>query len=242
MTPTPGLRADEREALLTDFEQALRDYYQGAGHWTRIAKAKEAIRAALSPKPAASEEREAQGVSLGAEGMGWATSKPDAMAQPAAPVAVPEGCRVADVGFRWDSERQQHIPTLLVEFEPVPANTGSNAKGWRDRDALAAWLSASPQQAPSEEREALVQRLRGIQEGQKFIHPLISQVAGEAADALSQPGAPGDEEALTPPAAAEPSDAVEELMAALRKIEGCEDFFEVQAIARAALAKFGGRQ
>lgn len=75
-----------------------------------------------------------------------------AIAQPAAPAAVPEGCRVADVGFRWDSDKQHHVPTLLIEFDPVPANAGSNAKGWRDRDAVAAMLAAT--QPPASEPAA----------------------------------------------------------------------------------------
>jgi hypothetical protein len=62
---------------------------------------------------------------------------------------VPDGCVVADVGFRWDGERQHHVPKLVVEFEPVPENSPWDAKGWKDRDAVAAMLSAAPsQQAP----------------------------------------------------------------------------------------------
>lgn len=58
----------------------------------------------------------------------------------------PDGCVVADVGFRWDGERQHHVPKLVVEFEPVPANSPCDAKGWKDRDAVAAMLSAAPSQ------------------------------------------------------------------------------------------------
>ncbi len=105
--PTPGLRANEREAfeaaytlkLLTikDAERAFRrlshtpDEYEVAS--VHAAWVMWQARAALSPKPATSDEREAQGVSLGAEGMGWAPSKP------AAPVAVPEGYVRADTAF-----------------------------------------------------------------------------------------------------------------------------------------------
>jgi hypothetical protein len=65
---------------------------------------------------------------------------------------VPDGCVVADVGFRWDGERQHHVPKLVVEFEPVPENSPWNAKGWKDRDAVAAMLSAAPsQQAPQQQ-------------------------------------------------------------------------------------------
>lgn len=56
---------------------------------------------------------------------------------------IPE-CRIADVGFRWDAERQHHVPQLVVEFEPVPANSPNDAKGWKDCDALAKLLAAAP--------------------------------------------------------------------------------------------------
>lgn len=46
-----------------------------------------------------------------------------------------------DRGFRWVSEKQQHVPTLLIEFEPIPANSSVTEKGWQDRDALAAFLT-----------------------------------------------------------------------------------------------------
>jgi len=73
----------------------------------------------------------------------------------AAPAAEPEqstrlrggvpDVRSVDRGFRWDGEAQHHVPTLLIEFEPVPAGSPNNAKGWEDRDALASALTAAPQ-------------------------------------------------------------------------------------------------
>jgi len=72
---------------------------------------------------------------------------------------VPDGCVVADVGFRWDGERLYHIPKLVVEFEPVPANSPIDAKGWKDRDAVAAMLSAAPQPA-----QQVAQRVRCMTE------------------------------------------------------------------------------
>ena len=56
--------------------------------------------------------------------------------------ATPESSDVRKVvrGFHWESEVQRHIPTLEVEFEPVPAGFPNDAKGWQDRDRLAAWL------------------------------------------------------------------------------------------------------
>ena len=66
-------------------------------------------------------------------------------AQPA-----PSDVRKVVLGFRWDSEAQCHIPTLEVEFDPVPAEFPNDAKGWQDRDRLAAWLKGIPAQpAPS---------------------------------------------------------------------------------------------
>jgi len=50
-------------------------------------------------------------------------------------------------GFRWDGEAQQHIPNLLIEFEPVPVDSPITAKGWEDRDSLARTLAAAPQPA-----------------------------------------------------------------------------------------------
>lgn len=58
---------------------------------------------------------------------------------------------VTDSGFRWDAERQQHIPQLTIEFDPVPVNGGSMSKGWKDRDATATMLSAAPTQAEQHE-------------------------------------------------------------------------------------------
>lgn len=59
------------------------------------------------------------------------------------PVTAPD-CRIADRGFRWDAETRQHIPQLLIEFTPVPANAPNDSKGWKDRDKLAAMLAAAP--------------------------------------------------------------------------------------------------
>lgn len=61
--------------------------------------------------------------------------------------AVPD-CRVVDRGFRWDADRQEHVPTLVTEFDAVPFNSPYDAKGWTDRDALAAMLAAAPQPQP----------------------------------------------------------------------------------------------
>ncbi len=47
--------------------------------------------------------------------------------------------------FYWDSAKQHHVPTLYIEFTPVPANSPNDAPGWVDRDRLAAMLAAAPQ-------------------------------------------------------------------------------------------------
>lgn len=64
--------------------------------------------------------------------------------------AVPPGY-VVDRGFRWDGENQQHIPQLTLEFDPVPANGPCDAKGWKDRDAVAQMFAAQGAQATSNE-------------------------------------------------------------------------------------------
>jgi len=63
------------------------------------------------------------------------------------PVPVPSGLRV-ERGFRWDDKALHHIPNLLVEFEPVPALSPNDMKGWKDRDAIAAMLT-TPRPAPA---------------------------------------------------------------------------------------------
>lgn len=67
-------------------------------------------------------------------------------------VPIPD-CTVADVGFRWDMEAQWHVPQVLVEFEPTPPNSPADAKGWKDRDAFAAFVKSrgiAPKAAPQE--------------------------------------------------------------------------------------------
>lgn len=62
-------------------------------------------------------------------------------------VALPN-CTVADVGFRWDGDKQEHIPQVLVSFTPVPANRPNDDKGWKDRDAFAGMLASPPPAQP----------------------------------------------------------------------------------------------
>lgn len=63
-------------------------------------------------------------------------------------------CRVADRGFRWDGDRQEHVPKLVIEFDAVPHNGPADSKGWVDRDALDALLSATP--AAPEQQEPMI--------------------------------------------------------------------------------------
>ena len=65
------------------------------------------------------------------------------------PVALPN-CTVADVGFRWDGDKQEHIPQVLVSFTPVPANRPNDDKGWKDRDAFAGMLASPPPAQPAQ--------------------------------------------------------------------------------------------
>ena len=72
-----------------------------------------------------------------------------------ASVAAPD-YRIADRGFRWDAETRQHIPQLLIEFAPVPANDPNDSKGWKDRDSLAAMLAAAPTPPVSEDKDKII--------------------------------------------------------------------------------------
>jgi hypothetical protein len=101
------------------------------------------------------------------------------------PVAVPD-CHVSVIGHRWDSEAQHHIPQLLIEFDPVPANSPNDAKGWKDRDALAAMLAAAPT-APSREPQSQPQpQPRGYllhwpkMGGGSSVHWVESRIVGDA--------------------------------------------------------------
>ena len=74
-------------------------------------------------------------------------------ASPASASVTAPDYRIADRGFRWDAETRQHIPQLLIEFAPVPANDPNDSKGWKDRDSLAAMLAAAPVPSVSEDRK-----------------------------------------------------------------------------------------
>ena len=74
-------------------------------------------------------------------------------ASPASASVTAPDYRIADRGFRWDAETRQHIPQLLIEFAPVPANDPNDSKGWKDRDSLAAMLAAAPATPVSEDRK-----------------------------------------------------------------------------------------
>ena len=74
-------------------------------------------------------------------------------ASPASAPVTALDYRIADRGFRWDAETRQHIPQLLIEFAPVPANEPNDSKGWKDRDSLAAMLASAPTPQVSEDRK-----------------------------------------------------------------------------------------
>ena len=61
---------------------------------------------------------------------------------------VPEGISRVSLDFYWDSAKQHHIPTVLVEFEPVPVGSPNDAKGWQDRDRFAALITVAPEAKP----------------------------------------------------------------------------------------------
>ena len=67
-------------------------------------------------------------------------------AQPAPSVA--KGISRVSPDFYWDSAKQHHIPIVRVEFEPVPAGSPNDAKGWQDRDRFAALILVAPEAKP----------------------------------------------------------------------------------------------
>ena len=77
-------------------------------------------------------------------------------ASPASASVTAPDYRIADRGFRWDAETRQHIPQLLIEFAPVPANDPNDSKGWKDRDSLAAMLAAAPATPVSEDKDKII--------------------------------------------------------------------------------------
>lgn len=48
-----------------------------------------------------------------------------------------------NIAFKWDSEKQCHVPWIMVEFASVPNGEPNTAQGWRDRDAFAAAVDAA---------------------------------------------------------------------------------------------------
>lgn len=58
------------------------------------------------------------------------------------PMALTGAAKV-EPSFRWDDKALCHIPNLLIEFDPVPANSPNDAKGWADRDKLARAILAA---------------------------------------------------------------------------------------------------
>lgn len=64
---------------------------------------------------------------------------PGAQTQPAP--SINEGVRKVTLSFRWESEAQHHIPTIEIEFDPVSPGSPNDARGWQDRDRIAAMLT-----------------------------------------------------------------------------------------------------
>ena len=88
-------------------------------------------------------------------------------ASPASASVTAPDYRIADRGFRWDAETRQHIPQLLIEFAPVPANDPNDSKGWKDRDSLAAMLAAAPATPSTEDRWLPIET--APKDGSKFL-------------------------------------------------------------------------
>ena len=101
-----------------------------------------------------------------------------------APVTAPD-YRIADRGFRWDAETRQHIPQLLIEFAPVPANDPNDSKGWKDRDSLAAMLAAAPTPPVSEDKDKIIAAANALENiASTSSSTRIRRVANEALKAI----------------------------------------------------------
>lgn len=104
-------------------------------------------------------------------------------------VALPN-CTVADVGFRWDGDKQEHIPQVLVSFTPVPANRPNDDKGWKDRDAFAGML-ASPPPAQAAQAEPVAEAVMDLcQDHQGPVEALAFIPAGTKLYAAQPPREP----------------------------------------------------
>ena len=96
--------------------------------------------------------------------------------------SFPEGVKKVTRGFHWNGAAQHHTPTIEVEFEPAPAGSPNNAKGWQDRDRLAAMLAAPPEAA---EKVVLEAYQRGYLTGQEEIEKERDALRTELADLRS---------------------------------------------------------
>jgi len=72
---------------------------------------------------------------------------PDAKKMVAQPEQEPsKNFEVCEIGARFDGASQQHIPFVVIEFEPVPVNSEYDAKGWKDRDLFVSDIKNTPPQ------------------------------------------------------------------------------------------------
>ena len=98
-------------------------------------------------------------------------------ASPASASVTAPDYRIADRGFRWDAENRQHIPQLLIEFTPVPANEPNDSNGWKDRDNLAAMLASASTPPVSEDRKD-AERYRVLKSGDFSVEKFVSYSYG----------------------------------------------------------------
>lgn len=113
--------AAEIEKLLADLAAAQADAHD------RIAELTEELAAMQAERDDANNE------------CGYRIMERDEARAEAAALRVLLGSVVQqNIAFRWDGEKQCHVPWIMVEFAEVPSGEPSTAKGWRDRDAFAA--------------------------------------------------------------------------------------------------------
>lgn len=69
----------------------------------------------------------------------------------------PIPCHIATTTYRFDGERQVHIPQLLLEFAAVPVGAPNTAQGWADRDSVARLIADATTPADATARIAALE-------------------------------------------------------------------------------------
>jgi Domain of unknown function (DUF4406) len=141
-----GARLEHSIAVALGMVITLHPDAEPADHFPDAGKMMAAPVAAVPANPAAWVKDSGKGYNVVGYNSALINALPHGtvlQASPTPPVQPMVSAEQIARSFRWDSDAQHHVPTLLIEFEPVPANAGSNAKGWKDRDAMAAAITAA---------------------------------------------------------------------------------------------------